>query len=102
MIEKIQKLEKKAKLSILTSTLALAVFSVVVINSLFFIVYIMQLINAPDFDTISLSFKSGYYTVNGEKMGASIFVNLVGVLVLWALMVYDTLRSIHKSISYIL
>jgi hypothetical protein len=102
MIEKIQKLDKKSKLSLLTSTLALAIFSVIVINILVFIVYIMELINAPDFDTIYLSFKDGYYTINGEKLGASIFVNLFGILLLWGLMVYHTLRSIHKSISYIL
>lgn len=102
MIQKMQKLEKKAKLGLLTSTFALAIFSVLVINALVFIIYIMQLINAPDFDTISLSFKEGYYTINGDKVGASVFVNLIGILFLWGLMIYDTLRSIHKSLNYIL
>lgn len=102
MIQKIQKLEKKAKMGLLASTFALALFSVLVINALVFIIYIMEIINEPDFDTISLSFKEGYYTINGDKIGASIFLNLIGVLFIWVLMIYDTLRSIHKSLSYIL
>ena len=102
MIQKIQKLEKKAKFGLLASTFALALFSVLVINALIFIIYIMEIINAPDFDTISLSFQQGYYTINGEKIGASIFFNFIGVLFVWVLMIFHTLKSIHKSLSYIL
>ncbi|MES2812968.1 MAG: hypothetical protein V4670_10905 [Bacteroidota bacterium] len=96
-----EKLEKRAKMGLLASTLALAIFSVLVINAFIFIIYTMEIINSPDFDIILLSFKDDYYTINGEKRGISIFLNLIGILSLWFLMTYHTLRSIHKSLSYI-
>lgn len=102
MIGKIQKLDIKAKCSLLTSTLALAIFVVVILNVLISIVYMLELINSPDFESIWFSIKGGYYTINNNKMGVSIFFNFVGAFILWILMVYHTLKSINKSIYYIL
>ena len=102
MIGKIQKLDKKAKFEMLATTLALAIFVVLVVNVLISIVYVLELIKAPDFEAIWFSFERGYYTINSKKMGAPIALNFIGVLFLWILMVFHTLRSINKSISYIL
>jgi hypothetical protein len=102
MIGKIQKLDKKAKIELLATTLALAIFVVLIVNVLISIVYVLELIKAPDFETIWFSFERGYYTINSKKMGVPIALNFIGVLFLWILMVFHTLKSINKSISYIL
>lgn len=102
MISKIQKLDRQAKFSLLTSTLALAIFAVLVLNILISIVYVLELIKEPNFNTIWVSFQDGYYTINDNKIGVSIYVNCLGVLFFWFLMVLHTLKSIKRSLSYIL
>jgi len=102
MVSNVQKIDRHSKLSLLARTLGLAIFVVLVLNVLISIVYILELIKAPDYDTISLSFNGGYYTINEEKMGASIAFNCIGILFLWFTMVVHTLKSINRSLSYIL
>jgi hypothetical protein len=97
MLGKIQKLERQAKFSLLLTTLALAIFVVLIANILIATVYMLELINTPNYNSVLLSFKEGYYTINGKKMGVSIACNAIGILFLWGLMVYHTLKTINKS-----
>ncbi|WP_300564969.1 hypothetical protein [Flavobacterium sp.] len=97
----LQKLDKKAKISLLTSTLVLAVFVIFVFNVLFSTVYFLELIKNPDFETINVSFKEGFYAINEKKVGVSIFFNMIGILIVWFLMLSHTLKSINKSVNYI-
>lgn len=97
MIGRIKKTEKQAKFSLLITTLALAIFVILIANILVATVFMLELINTPNYDSVLLSFKEGYYTINGKKMGVSIICNVIGILFLWSLMLYHTLRTINKS-----
>ena len=101
-MENIHKIDRQAKLNLLATTFALAVFTVLVLNVLISIMYLLELIKEPDYDSIWLSFQDGYYTINDNKMGVPIFFNCLGVLFFWMLMVFHTLKSIKRSITYIL
>ena len=79
-MENIHKIDKQAKLNLLATTFALAVFTVLVLNVLISIMYLLELIKEPDYDSIWLSFQDGYYTINDNKMGVPIFFNFLGVL----------------------
>ncbi|TGD58539.1 hypothetical protein [Flavobacterium humi] len=98
MIREIQKLEKQAKYNLLITTLALAIFVILIVNILIATVYMLELIKEPNYDSILLSFKEGYYTINGKKMGVSIFFNFMGIFALWGLMIFHTLKTMNKPI----
>lgn len=91
----IQNLEKQAKYNLLITTFALAAFMVLVLNVLYAIIYMLDLIKDPNFETISLTFNDGYYEINGKQMGVSIFFNSIGILFLWILMLYHTIKCIY-------
>ena len=96
MINRMDKLETQTKFSLLITTLALAIFVILIGNTLISMIYILEWIKMPNYDSLLLSLKEGYYTINGQKMGVSIFWNVIGVLFLWGLMVYHTLRTINR------
>jgi hypothetical protein len=95
MIRNLQNLDKQTRYSLFITTFALAVFVMLVLNAVISVGYLLDLIKQPGFQNISLSFKEGYYVINDKKMGVSIVFNLFGILVLWFLMLYHTIRSIY-------
>lgn len=96
MIRRMNKLERQTKFSLLITTLALAMFVILIANALIVTVYLLELIKTPNYDSVLFSFKEGYYAINNIKMGVPIFWNVIGVLFLWALMVFHTLKTINK------
>lgn len=96
MKETIQKLDSKAKFSLLTTTLGFAILILVILNLSNLILYILLLLQEPNFDSILLSFKEGHYAVNDKKMGLSLFYNLVGLLGLWIIIIWHTLKTINN------
>ena len=95
MIRNLQNLHKQTRYSLFITTFVLTVFVMLVLNAVISIGYLLNLVKQPGFETISLSFKEGYYLVNEKKMGISIIFNIFGILVLWFLMLYHTIRSIY-------
>ena len=93
---KVQKIEPSEKVKLLVSTFALAVLIVVVANVFLLLMYISQNINEPTFQIITLSFDGSYLTINDEKVGFALFFNLIGLLILWVIMTYHTLKTIRK------
>lgn len=96
MIRNIQNLDRKTKYSLFITTFALAVFVILVINVVVSIIYLLELIKEPSFETILVSYNEGYYTINNKKVGIPILVNVIGVFILWVLMLYHTIRSIYN------
>jgi len=93
---KVQKIEPSEKIKLLVSTFALAVLIVVVANVFLLLLYISQNINEPTFQIITLSFDGSYLKINDEKVGFALFFNLIGLMILWVMMTYHTLKTIRK------
>lgn len=100
MKETIQKLDGQARFSLLSTTLGFAIFVILILNLLDSIMYMLLLLQAPDYEFIFVSFKDGYYTINGKKMGLSIFYNILGILISWFLITWHTLKSINKPYGW--
>jgi len=96
MLVKEQKIEQSEKIKLLMSTLALAIFLVFVANVFFLLLHISQNINEPTFQIIKLSFDGEYLNVNNEKVGFALFFNFIGLMFLWFMMTYHTLKTIKK------
>ena len=99
MVKKIQKF--KFKSTFLLSTFLLAFYMIFALNMLVVIVYLSEIINQIDFDTISISIRKGYYALNGKKIGIPIFYNFMSLILVWFLIIVHTLKSINKPIKYI-
>ena len=100
MKDTIQQLDNQAKFSLLTTTLGFAILILVIVNLLDLIMYILLLMQEPAYDSVILSFKEGYYTVNDKKMGISLFYNFIGMLCLWVLIIWHTLKSINNPTGW--
>ncbi|SFB01103.1 hypothetical protein SAMN05660845_1295 [Flavobacterium swingsii] len=96
MIRHIQNLDTQTKYSLLITTFALALFVMFVLNVAISIIYMLDLIKQPDFETISMSVRDGYYTLNGKKIGAPIFFNIIAFFLAWFLMTCHTIKSIYE------
>ena len=96
MIRNIQNLDNQTKYSLLITTFALALFAMFVLNVAISIIYMLDLIKQPDFETISLSVSNGYYAINGKKIGAPIFINIIAFFTIWFLMTCHTIKSIFE------
>jgi uncharacterized membrane protein SpoIIM required for sporulation len=96
MIKKLQNLEKQTKYNILVITFALSLFMAITINAFISMIYVSTTIQNVEHEFMSLSLNGGYYEVNGHKMGVPIFVNAIGVLFLWILMIVHTLKEIKR------
>lgn len=96
MKETIQQLDNQAKFSLLTSTLGFAILILLIINLLDLIMYLLLLLQEPNFDFIFLSFKEGHYAINDKKMGLSLFYNLMVMLGLWVMIIWHTLKTINN------
>lgn len=96
MIRNLQNLDNQTKYSLLLTTFALAIFVMFVLNVAISIIYMLDLIKQPDFETISLSVRDGYYTLNGKEIGAPIFFNIISFFAIWFLMISHTLKSIFE------
>lgn len=100
MKETIQKLDNQARFSLLTTTLGFALFVLILINLLDAIMYMLLLLQEPEYESILLSFKEWHYTINDKKMGLSVFYNFLGGLALWFLIICHALKSINKPVGW--
>lgn len=96
MLAQEQKIDKTEKIKLLLFTLALATFVVLVANVFFLLLHISQNISSPLFQTIIISYDGNYLRVNHDKVGFALLYNLLGILLLWILMTFHTLKTIRK------
>lgn len=96
MLPEAQKIEQSDKIKLLVSTCALAIFIVFVANVFLLLLHISENINEPTFQIIQLSFDGTYLNVNNEKVGFALIFNFIGLLLLWVMMTYHTLKTIKK------
>lgn len=96
MIRNIQNLDNQTKYSLLITTFALAIFVMFILNVAVSIIYMLDLIKQPNFETISLSIKEGYYAINDKVIGIPIVLNIIAFLVVWFLMICHTIKSIYE------
>ncbi|MCL9805916.1 hypothetical protein NAT51_10305 [Flavobacterium amniphilum] len=90
---------KNNRFSLLMSTLLVALFIVISLNIVFILFFTLKNMNQPLFDILTLTFKEGYLLINDEKVGFSVFANLLILFVLWIVMIYSTLRAINRNFS---
>lgn len=88
-----------SKLELLLTTLGLSVFSMLVINLIITFFCIQDLIKYTDLETFSFAIKDGYYYVNSYKIEASFAFNAFGVIFLWIVMLWHTLKTVNKTIA---
>ena len=96
MIRNIQNLDNQTKYSLLITTFALAIFVMFILNVAVSIIYMLDLIKQPNFETISLSIKDGYYAINDKVIGIPIVLNIIAFLVVLFLMICHTIKSIYE------
>ena len=96
MIKKLQNLEKHTKYNVLLITFVLSLFIVITVNAFISMIHVSAVIQNVEHEFIAFSLSQGYYEVNGHKMGVPIFVNVVGVLFLWILMIMHTIKEIKR------
>ncbi|WP_395046706.1 hypothetical protein [Flavobacterium sp.] len=96
MIRHIQNLDNQTKYSLLITTFALAIFVMFILNVAVSIIYMLDLIKQPDFETISLSVKEGYYAINDKIIGIPIVLNIIAFFLVWFIMICHTIKSIYE------
>lgn len=88
-----------SKIDLLLSTLGLSIFSMLIINLIITFFCIQDLIKYTDLENISIAVKGGYYYVNNYKIEASFTFNILGVVFLWFVMTWHTLKTVNKTIA---
>ena len=91
--------KKSIRRDIILSSLGLSVFIVISYNLMYSVIVVSKFIEVLDFNSINLSFSNGYYTLNNKEMGIPILANFILILVLWYLMVWDTLKKINSKVK---
>ena len=79
------------------STLMVATFIVIALNIILVLFYTLKNMNEPFFDILTLTFKDGYLLINDEKVGFSVFANLLILFAIWLVMIYSTLKAINRN-----
>ena len=74
-----------------------AIFIVIALNIIFVLFYTLRNMNEPFFDILTLTFKDGFLIINDEKVGFSVFSNLLILFVIWLVMIYSTLKAINRN-----
>lgn len=87
------------KIDLLLTTLGLSVFSMLIINLIITFFSIQDLIKYTDLEEFSLVVKDGYYYVNSYKIEASFSFNIFGIIFLWIIMMWHTLKTVNKTIA---
>lgn len=87
------------KCSLLISTFFLAVFIIIALNIIMILVYIIQHIEQPDFDRLTLAFKNNRLIINDEKVGFSIIQNGSVFLFVWLFLIIATVRAVNKKMT---
>lgn len=87
------------KLELLLTTLGLSIFSMIIINLIITFFSIQDLIKYTDLENFSIAVKDGYYYVNNYKIEASFSFNIFGVIFLWLIMLWHTLKTVNKTIA---
>jgi hypothetical protein len=85
------------RFSLLMSTLMVAAFMVIALDIILVLFYTLKNMNEPFFDILTLTFKDGYLLINDEKVGFSVFANLLILFVIWLVMIYSTLKAINRN-----
>ncbi len=87
------------KLDLLLTTLGLSIFFMLIINLIITFFSIQDLIKYTDLDEFSLAVKDGYYYVNNYKIEAPFIFNIFGIVFLWIIMIWHTLKTVNKTIA---
>lgn len=74
-----------------------AAFMVIALDIILVLFYTLKNMNEPFFDILTLTFKDGYLLINDEKVGFSVFANLLILFVIWLVMIYSTLKAINRN-----
>ncbi|GAA4760576.1 hypothetical protein GCM10023230_06860 [Flavobacterium hankyongi] len=70
-----------------------------IINLIITFFSIQDLIKYTDLDEFSLAVKDGYYYVNNYKIEAPFIFNIFGIVFLWIIMIWHTLKTVNKTIA---
>ena len=74
-----------------------AAFMVIALDIILVLFYTLKNMNEPFFDILTLTFKDGYLLINDDKVGFSVFANLLILFVIWLVMIYSTLKAINRN-----
>ena len=96
MFRKINKIEK---MDLVMSTLFLALLTILIINLIFILIFVSTNINDSSYEFSKITFINNYITVNGKKIGFSIFYNLGLFFLIWVIMFFHTLKIIKQRKS---
>lgn len=97
MIEEKVYQQRRNKCSLIVSTFFLAVFILIALNIIMILFYIIQNIEQPDFDRLTMAFKNGRLIINDEKVGFSILQNSYIFMFVWLFLIIATVRVINKK-----
>lgn len=79
--------------NVVLSQLAISIFVVLALNALRSALVLSELVQYFDFNELIFSIKNGYLALNNVEFGMPIFLNILVIIVLWCLMIWDILRE---------
>ena len=96
MIKSLQRFENPVRKKLFISTFVLAIVVVMVINAIVLLIHILEMNNNPAFEVITFTFRDTSYIINSEKMGISMGYNLLGIIIVWLIMLYHSVKTIYN------
>lgn len=93
------KIANRDKFVLLFTSLVLALFFSIFFNTMTVLVHVLAIVRNPDFETVELSCREGYTTLNNKKVGFSLLQNIAGVLFFWTIITYQAFRVAHHNSS---
>lgn len=92
------KIDGNLKLQMLTSTFALALLVIFILNLFFLLKVISENIYHPDFIIAKLTIKKNYLMLNNQEFGLTVISNIILFVFIWFCMLIHTLKSMNKKI----
>ena len=96
MIKSLQYIENPIKKKLFISTFVLAIVVMMVINAIVLLIHILEMNNNPAFEGITFTFRDSNYIINSEKMGISLGYNFLGIIIVWLIMLYHSIKTIYN------
>ena len=96
MIKSLQSFENPVRKKLFISTFVLAIVVMLVINAIVLLIHILEMNNNPAFEVITFTFRDSSYIINNEKMGISLGYNLLGIIIVWLIMLYHSVKTIYN------
>lgn len=98
MFSENHKIDGNLKLQMLSSTFALALLVVFILNLFFLLKVIGENVYNPDFVVAKLTIKKNYLMLNNKEFGITVSSNIILFVFIWFCMLIHTLKSINKKI----